>query len=182
MLSWLVAVTVRGLAATWRVERPAWPVQGPCVVAFWHGETLAMVALHAGVVPLCGLTSRSADGERVAGVLRRLGFAVVRGSSSRGGAEALLACRGALRAGTWPCFAVDGPRGPAGTVAPGSEALARGEGVPVVYGRVRAAGWRARSWDRFLVPWPFARVRVEYGVWRPGAEPLAAAMAGLPPG
>ncbi len=180
MLSWLLALAVRALAATWRVERPPWPAPGPCVVAFWHGEQLPMIALHRGL-GLCGLASRSKDGALVAATLTRLGYRVVRGSSSRGGAEALVQSRTALREGASPAFAVDGPRGPAGAVAPGAEALARAAQVPVVYGVVTAAGWRARSWDRFLVPWPFARVRVDYGVWKPGEGTLAAAMATLPP-
>lgn len=171
----LIAIAVRFLAHTWRVERDPWPVQGACVLAFFHGEQLPMIALHRGL-GIVGVTSLSRDGTLVAEVLRRLGYEVVRGSSSRGGVGALLACRDVLRRGQRPALAVDGPRGPAMSVQPGAEGLARGEGVPVVFGRVEARGWRARSWDRFLVPWPFARVRLRYGVWRPGDGPLAGAM------
>ena len=176
VLAWVISVAVRGLAATWRVERPPWPVEGPCVVALWHGQQLPMIALHRGQ-NLVALTSLSRDGGLVAAVLLRLGYSVLRGSTSRGGAEALMACVLALREGRCPALAVDGPRGPAGSVAPGAEALARAGRVPVVFGRVVAAGWRARSWDRFLVPWPFARVVIEYGVWNAGEGPLAGAMA-----
>lgn len=173
------ALLVRLLARSWRVDRPPWPVPGPCVVAFLHGDQLPMVALHRGT-GLVGLASRSKDGDRVAAVLVRLGYAVIRGSTSRGGLEALRAAERALREGGRPAIAVDGPRGPEGTVHPGAEALARRAGLPVVFGVVHAAGWRARSWDRFLVPWPFARVRIRYGVWRPGAEPpLGEAIANL---
>ncbi|MSQ04007.1 MAG: DUF374 domain-containing protein [Myxococcales bacterium] len=171
----LLSLLVRLLAATWRVQQPPWPVPDACVVAFWHGELLPMVALHRdrGFV---GLASRSRDGALIAAVLTRLGFRVVRGSSSEGGGDALFALREALRDGKSPAFAVDGPRGPAGRVAPGAAALAELEGVAVVFGHVEARGWRARSWDRFLVPWPFARVVVHYGVWRPGEGTLAGAM------
>ena len=92
-----------------------------------------------------------------------------------------MGCLMALREGGRPALAVDGPRGPAGKVKRGAEHLAVAEGLPVVFGRVRAKGWRAGSWDRFLVPWPFARVEIEYGVWTPGEGTLAGAMAALPP-
>lgn len=178
MIPWLLSVAVRALAWTWRVDRAPWPVEGPCVLAFLHGEQLPMIVLHRGR-GIVGLASQSKDGALVAGVLERLGYEVVRGSSSRGGGEALMALLLALRAGKSPALAVDGPRGPAGSVQPGAEALARAENLPVLLGRVRAAGWRARSWDRFLVPWPFARVELRYGVWRPGVGTLAEALAAL---
>lgn len=174
----LLALVIRLLARTWRVERPPWPVEGPCVVAFLHGEQLPMIALHRGL-GLVGMASRSKDGQLVADVLARLGYAVIRGSTSRGGVEALRAAERALREGGRPAVAVDGPRGPLGTVHPGAEALARRADVPVVYGRVTTSGWRARSWDRFVVPWPFARVAVRYGVWRPGEGTLAEAFAAI---
>lgn len=175
----MLSVAVRLLARTWRVERPDFPVEGACVVAFWHGDLLPMIALHRGL-GLVGLASRSGDGALVAGVLERLGYAVIRGSSSRGGVEALRAAERAVAAGGRPAFAVDGPRGPAGHVAPGAESVARRTGVPVVHGVVEAASYRLGTWDRFRIPWPFARVRVRYGVWRPGEGTLQEAMR--PPG
>ena len=178
MLAWLIAGLVRALAWTWRVERPAWPVEGACVAAFLHGEQLPMIALHR-CERLTGMASLSKDGALVAAVLTRLGYPVVRGSSSRGGAEALLASLTTLREGGRPALAVDGPRGPAGTVQPGAEALAVRARVPVVCGRITARGWRLRSWDRFLIPYPFARVRVAYAVWRPGQGRLADTLATL---
>ncbi len=171
----LIALAVRILAWTWRVERAPWPVEGPCVLAFFHGEQLPMIALHRGM-GIVGVTSLSRDGQLVADVLGRLGYDVVRGSSSRGGIEVIIRCRDAVRAGKRPALAVDGPRGPQFSVQPGAEALATRAAVPVVWGRVEAAGWRARSWDRFLLPWPFARVRVRYGVWHPGHGELGEAM------
>ncbi len=168
-LVWLL----RLLAFTWRVERDPWPVPGASVVAFWHGEVLPMLALHrdsrlTGGAELVALASLSKDGDIVTAALERLGYGVIRGSSSRGGFAALRAAKAAIKAGRSPALAVDGPRGPAGVVQPGAEALAKVTGAPVVWGRVEAAGWRARSWDRMLVPWPFARVRIRYGVWTEG--------------
>lgn len=159
-----VAAVARALAWTWRVTCPPWPVDGPCVAAFLHGEQLPLVLLHRDQ-GFTGMASRSRDGALLAGVLTRLGFGVVRGSSSRGGADALVAALHVLRGGGRVAIAVDGPRGPAGRAAPGAAALARNASVPLVVVRVGARGWRARSWDRFLVPWPFTRVTVCYRVW-----------------
>lgn len=159
---------LRRLAATWRVERGELPVAGPFVAAIWHGELLPLAALHADR-GWATAASLSGDGERVARALEGLGYTVVRGSSSRG---ALLVLRGGLAqlaAGRVFVLTVDGPRGPAGVPQPGVKELAARAGVPVVWARVEARGWRARSWDRFLVPWPFARVRVRYGRWEGGA-------------
>lgn len=184
-LGWLCALAVRGIAWTWRVEREPWPVVGPSVVAFWHSELVPMVALHrgrarTGGAALVGMASQSADGEVVAAALRALGYGVVRGSSSRGGVGALRASLAALADGGSPALAVDGPRGPAGVAQAGAVALAARAGVPLVYGRIHAKGWRARSWDRTLVPWPFARVALTYGVLRAG-EDLSERLGPTPP-
>ena len=96
-----------------------------------------------------------------------LGFLVVRGSSSRGGARGLAAMvRRLRRGGVDAAFAVDGPRGPYGDVKPGASLAARRAG-----GAARADGERggarqdvfARAWDRFALAWPFSRVVVVLG-------------------
>lgn len=175
MFAACIAVALRALARTWRVDRPPWPVGAPCVVAFWHGEQVPMVALHRRL-GLTGMASLSRDGELLARVLAALGYGVVRGSSSRGAVAAFRAAEAVLRAGGRPALAVDGPRGPRGTVHGGAEALATATGAPVVFGIARGRGLRLRTWDRMLIPWPFARVTVRYGVWRPGEGTLAEAM------
>lgn len=136
-----------------------------------------MIALHRGY-GMVGIASLSRDGNLLADTIAALGYDVVRGSTSKGGTAVLRACKARLQAGQSPALAVDGPRGPAKHVQGGAEALGRIGHVPVVFGVVRAAGFRARSWDKFLVPWPFARVQIEYGVWR-GAGSLAEAWAVL---
>ncbi|MDP2313294.1 MAG: DUF374 domain-containing protein [Pseudomonadota bacterium] len=170
-----ISLLVRLLAWTWQVERPPWPVDGPCVVAFLHGDLVPMVGLHRGL-GLVVLASRSRDGALATAALRALGYPTIRGSSSSGGTEALRGAVQALASGQRPAFAVDGPRGPAGIVKPGAEAVARRAGVPVVYGVAAARGFRLRTWDGLLLPWPFARVRIRYGVWRVGEGSLEEGM------
>ncbi|MFQ5901548.1 MAG: lysophospholipid acyltransferase family protein [Thermodesulfobacteriota bacterium] len=104
------------------------------------------------------IASKSRDGEIIVNVLKRFGFITIRGSSSRGGAEALRSmkgyfekCKGALAGIT-----VDGPRGPAGKVKAGIILLAKETGATIYPLR----GWAKRkillnSWDRTMIPLPF---------------------------
>lgn len=179
MLASLLVLAVRALAWTWRVDRPPWPVHGPCVVGFWHGDQLVMAALHRDV-GVTGLASLSRDGELAAQALGAFGYGVMRGSTSRGGLDAFLTACVVIRGGGRPALALDGPRGPAGVAQPGAVSIARRTRVPLVLATVEAAGWRLRSWDRFLIPYPMARVRVRYEVKEPGAAPAGA--RGITPG
>ena len=137
---------------------------GPAVLAFWHGEQMAMIRAHAhrGFV---GLASRSLDGELLAQVIARFGYEVVRGSSSRGGATAIRECVRALERGASPALAIDGPRGPRHVPHPGVVAIAMRTGRPILFGVASPSrAWRLRSWDRFEIPGPGAEIRIRYGV------------------
>lgn len=155
------------LGATWRVRQEgdyaARTEPGTaCVLAFSHGLLLPLVYLHrrrghAAVI------SESRDGQIISDVVRRLGYEPVRGSTTRGGARALARMIRELRAGRTVGVTPDGPRGPRGTVQPGLVHAAARAGVPVVsLGVGTDRGWRAKSWDRFLIPKPFARVVLTY--------------------
>lgn len=136
---------------------------GPVVYVVWHGRMLpaAFYHRHRG---LAALISRSADGEYIASVVSRWGFVPVRGSSSRGGEAGLRELVAQARAGRSIVFTPDGPRGPFQTMKPGALRAAQQTGLPIV--PVAAAAdraWWFRSWDRFLVPKPFATIKVAYG-------------------
>lgn len=110
------------------------------------------------------LVSKSKDGELIAKVCRSFGIEAVRGSSSRRGAEAVLALRALLDVGDRVGFTPDGPRGPLHSIQPGVLFLAQKTGVPIVpvaYGAKSA--WMFGSWDRFIVPKPFNRICMVYG-------------------
>lgn len=153
-LRWLL----RCLWITWRVERVGAPGPGPAVRALWHGDQLPWI------LPLAGaqrgvMVSLSEDGSLLAAALEPLGYAIARGSSSRRGPAALRELEDALHRGDDAILAVDGPRGPRHQARRGASRLAARSGAPVV--AMGAAAWpavRLRSWDRFLVPLPFARV------------------------
>jgi lysophospholipid acyltransferase (LPLAT)-like uncharacterized protein len=96
--------------------------------------------------------------EGLAARVTRFGLSVVRGSSSRGGTEALRALAAAVRAGQDVAVVPDGPRGPRECLQAGLVVLAAATGAPVVPLAFAARpARRLASWDRFLVPLPFAR-------------------------
>jgi hypothetical protein len=171
------AAAVRALGATLRVtERgveglaPLWASGRPLIYAVWHGRILMVPWLNARLRRTRGarrvrvLASRSRDGELVSRFVRRFGLEVVRGSSSRGGAHALRALAAALRAGEDVAVVPDGPRGPDQTLEPGVIVLAAATGAPIVpLGFAARPARRLRTWDRFLVPAPFARCALVFG-------------------
>jgi lysophospholipid acyltransferase (LPLAT)-like uncharacterized protein len=133
------------------------------ILALWHGRILA--GLHyfrdRGVVVM---TSRNFDGEWIAAILTRFGFATARGSTSRGAARALVQLRRALTARRAVAFTVDGPRGPARVAQPGALWLAGATGHPVLPFHIEAARfWEAASWDRTQIPRPFTTVALVIG-------------------
>lgn len=141
------------------------------VLAFRHGEQMALLGAERRDTAV--LVSHSADGEIQAGVMRRLGFSVVRGSSSRGGASGLRKIMSELSAGRDAAFAVDGPRGPAKIAKPGALLAAKATGAALlpVASAARRVWVLDAAWDKFEVPWPFSRVAVVVG------EPLPEALA-----
>jgi lysophospholipid acyltransferase (LPLAT)-like uncharacterized protein len=136
---------------------------GPLLFAAWHSQQLGGV-LMSDVIKLSTMASRSKDGDIIAAALRVLGITAVRGSSSRGGHEALAAIEARVHRGDSVVITVDGPRGPAHDVKLGILALAQRTGRPIIpTAPLCAPVWRARSWDRYEVPLPFARGRLVFG-------------------
>ena len=161
---------VRALGLTWRVRLEGADVLAAtsaggqaCVLALWHGELLPLVWYHRDR-DIAALISTHADGELIARIVESLGYRPIRGSSSRGGMRALLEAVRELREGRHVAFTTDGPRGPRRVSAPGvGGAAAKADAPVVVMGCTVDRAWRLRSWDRFVIPKPFARVTVRYG-------------------
>jgi lysophospholipid acyltransferase (LPLAT)-like uncharacterized protein len=109
--------------------------------------------------------SRSRDGDFAVDVMQRLGWsAPPRGSSSRGASRLLLDMVRRVDAGARLVLLPDGPLGPARQAKPGVVALARLTGSAVVPISMAARpALRVRSWDRTILPLPFARVACCYG-------------------
>ena len=110
------------------------------------------------------MISKSVDGEIIAGVASRTGWDPVRGSSSRGGRDALAAMIEKLKERKIAAHIVDGPRGPMGKIKPGVIRLAQESGAVIVPFYTSAdRAWYFNSWDRFMIPKPFSRVSIRFG-------------------
>ncbi len=130
------------------------------ILACWHGRILTGLYYfrHRGIV---ALASQNFDGEWITRILERFGYTAARGSTSRGGARALVQMRRELAAGHGVAFTVDGPRGPARVVQPGVAWLAGATGQPILPFHLEADRyWTTRSWDSAQVPKPFSTVSV----------------------
>ncbi len=136
---------------------------GAVLWAFWHNRLLGPLIPYrnqgAGVV-----ISQSRDGELIARVVEGFGYVALRGSSTRGGSQALRGLLRHLRSGHDVAFTPDGPRGPRYTVRPGLAYLAAKTGLPVVpMGVAYSRKAVFSSWDRFQLPLPFATVLLHLG-------------------
>jgi len=160
---------VRALGWTWRIRvthdddhRQLVAANAPIIYSLWHGHLLPLLYHHRdqGVVVLI---SEHGDGEIIARIATSLGYRTVRGSTSRGAARALLGLARVVSDGGSLAVTPDGPRGPAKSFAPGVAIVAHRTRAPVIGVGVSATwAWRLKTWDRFLIPLPFARVRVAY--------------------
>lgn len=152
--AWLATVRARARSSDGRVHPPD-PDAERLIYAFWHESFLAPAKIRT---PIKVLISQSADGELIAQVCKHLGLGTIRGSSKRGGAQALLQL---LRDGENTHLAItpDGPRGPRRQVKTGVVLLASLTGLPIVpLGVGFTHAWRFRSWDRFAIPRPFSTI------------------------
>lgn len=133
------------------------------IMAFWHGRILP-ATYHFRNRGIVVITSSNFDGEWIAGIIERFGFGTSRGSTSRGGARALLQMSRDLAAGRPAGFTVDGPRGPSRVSQPGAVWLAKASGHPVLPFHLEADRyWTLKSWDRTQIPKPFATVAISIG-------------------
>jgi lysophospholipid acyltransferase (LPLAT)-like uncharacterized protein len=173
---WLIAFGFRLLqlwARTLRyeVDDPARVVGKPVtenyIGALWHNRLLIFPLVLRRFLPNRGgaaLISASRDGDLLADAIRRFNYDVVRGSSSRLGASAILQLSEVLASGRDVVITPDGPRGPAYELGPGIIFLAQKSGAAVLPMNLEYSHcWRLGSWDRFIVPRPFAKVRVLIG-------------------
>ena len=171
LLAWLAAHYIRLVRATtrWQVEGRShadalWDAGQPFILAFWHGRLLLMPACWRRGVAMNMLISHHPDGELIARTIAHFGLGATRGSSKKGGSEAVRALVKAARAGECLGFTPDGPRGPRMRAASGVVDVARLSGLPIV--PVTLATRRRRvlgSWDRFCVAWPFGRGVILWG-------------------
>ncbi len=142
--------------------RSALSRQGRCHVVIWH-ESMAMAGCHFRGQDYLTLTSYSYDGEFAARVIRRWRIQAARGSSSRGGSEAIRQLVEAAQTVPITGFTLDGPKGPRRVAKPGIGILAARSQLPIVPNAfVVDRAWRMNSWDRFPIQKPFSRIVCAY--------------------
>jgi lysophospholipid acyltransferase (LPLAT)-like uncharacterized protein len=166
---WLLQVWVRTLR--YQVEDRAGVVRKPVTKNFigclWHNRLLVLPFILKRFTPDrrgAALISASRDGDLLTDAIRRFGFDVVRGSTSKMGASALMQLTEVLSAGGDVVITPDGPRGPVYELGPGLVFLAQKTGAPILPMNLEYSNcWRFKSWDRFILPRPFSQVRVIFG-------------------
>jgi lysophospholipid acyltransferase (LPLAT)-like uncharacterized protein len=132
------------------------------ILALWHGRILPATFYFKdrGIV---AMTSENFDGEWIARIMARFGYGAARGSTSRGGANALRQLVRDVKSHS-VAFTLDGPRGPAEVAQPGAVWLAKATGNPLVPFHTEAASsWTLKSWDRTQIPKPFTTVAIAIG-------------------
>jgi len=190
----LVAHTVRWTIEVDPAARQAWRDHDGIVVAAWHSR---IMILPSGWLRLIRtwkdrtnraamLISLSPDGEAVARALDHLRLHAIRGSAAnkkkrnkdKGGVRAIAEATRLLKSGCAVCITPDGPRGPAEQVSPGAIMIAQRAGAPIVpYALSVNPAWRLKTWDGFIIPFPFTRGAIILGP--PIAAPRTAAPEAL---
>lgn len=136
---------------------------GGKVLAGWHGRTFLATRVFFGQ-GVWTIISQSRDGEMQNRIFQRFGFCTIRGSTGRGGIRAAVESIRVLREGHTMAFTPDGPRGPSGVIQDGMMLMARKSGAALVPVGVSAdRRWLIGSWDRYMVPKPFARGLMIFG-------------------
>ena len=170
LVSWTSYLAIALIGPTLRYsiswEEPPTPpgatFEKPVIYSIWHRAVFAGAWLwrKAGAAVM---VSRSFDGEYIARTIEKLGFVAVRGSSSRGGAPALLGLKRQLEQGIPVVFTIDGPRGPKYVAKPGPVLLSRTSALPMAAFYVALSdAWVLNTWDELMIPKPFSKALVRF--------------------
>lgn len=181
LMSGYLALTYRTLRWTREGQQIATDVQARAlaqrsgvILALWHSR----VPVGPATWPqgpdkpeIRVLVSQSRDGEFIARVIAKLGLPSIRGSSlkktdtakNKGGEQAFRDMVKWVKDGGAMAITPDGPRGPVEVLQKGAVALARVSGAPVLFvGVAMKPCLRLGTWDRTIIPLPFARAAM---VW-----------------
>lgn len=164
--TWAPAVTplIGAVGRTWRLREegevhlsPFRKPPSPIIYASWHSRLLPSFVMYRHR-RIHILVSPSRDGEVVTGILKKMGFGAVRGSTRQGPVGAIRGMVDVLKEGFDVAMTVDGPLGPRERVQPGVVYIAKQSGCPIVpYSFDCASKWELKSWDRMMIPKPFTR-------------------------
>src|SRR6202158_6101131 len=132
------------------------------IYTFWHNRVFLATYFWQDR-SIVVMTSQSFDGEYIARFIQRFGYGAARGSTTRGGVGAIVEMVRLMRAGLPTAFTIDGPKGPRYVAKMGAVLLAKKTGQPILPFTITPRRfWESKkSWDRFQVPLPFTRTRVD---------------------
>ena len=178
VLSRFTYIFHRLLSFTWRVEtlysqeiEENLQNGTTMIFAHWHQDETVLVLsirkLRGGI-----LNSMSSDGQMMARIVRLYGAKTAKGSSSRGGVEALKGLIRLSKSGRNPTIAVDGPRGPFRQIKPGVFQLSRLSKAKIYTASVHySSAWHfPRAWDKAYLPKPFAKVLINWEYSMPAVQ------------
>jgi lysophospholipid acyltransferase (LPLAT)-like uncharacterized protein len=133
------------------------------IYASWHQRFFPGILFLSQRKPIAIIVSLSKDGDIISNIIKILGWHPIRGSSSRGGANALQQIKELAGSGYSLGHIVDGPKGPFGEVKPGIIALAKASGMPILPTIISAENkWIFGSWDKFIIPKPFSKIIIKF--------------------
>ncbi len=134
------------------------------IYAFWHAHMLlpAYVGKNRNIKVLI---SQHRDGEYIAQIVQWMGYGVARGSTTRGGAKALLRMIKQIKEESISlAITPDGPKGPRFVAQSGAILLGQKTQYPIIPVMIYLEKhWELPSWDRFCIPKPFSKARIFYG-------------------
>ncbi|WP_258864896.1 lysophospholipid acyltransferase family protein [Helicobacter sp. MIT 14-3879] len=133
------------------------------IFVFWHGEFLMLPFLYRKIrknPKIFVISSEHFDGELMVKLYSYFGFKSIRGSSSKGGRRVLIQAFSKLKEGFDTAITPDGPKGPYHSIADGVVAMAQKTGVNVVVLQtISSKFWQLKTWDKFIIPKPFASIK-----------------------
>lgn len=140
--------------------------QRPFIMVFWHGHQLLMPKFYNTELrhgqKVYALISDHSDGRIAAYAVSYLGINSIAGSSTRGGARALVALKKTLEQGHNVAITPDGPKGPVYVAKKGALKLASLTGINIMPVCLSASSyWQFNSWDKMILPKPFSKVYFE---------------------
>lgn len=171
--SWFLQLYFR----TWRVRldeasrKILEQTPSPRMIVVWHNRSFPMPEVFRRCFQperVSCLISPSKLAAWEVAFFRQFRLRVVRGSSTRRSVQAARELFRELRSGNDVGISPDGPSGPLYSFKPGAVAIARKAGVPVLLAIPNArAARRLKTWDRHLVPYPFATIDLDVRVVAP---------------
>jgi lysophospholipid acyltransferase (LPLAT)-like uncharacterized protein len=167
ILSGLIYLFARTIGRSLRLKVIGWEqvqeLKCGKIVCGWHGRSIIPANFFKGM-GVWAIISHSRDGEMQTRIFRRFGFQIIRGSTGRGGVRAAIEAIRVLKQGDTMAITPDGPRGPSGEVQGGVMLMARKSGAALIpVGSSARPAWYAPTWDRYLVPWLFAKAVFVFG-------------------